>query len=128
MKAAAAQRKFHQLDLAEWPRGLERAIAVVALEPRELAARCGLRFEMSGDDLDAFEGALLGTPSGKHFALVRHRGAPLPGTEVWAHSDSVDLSTDLQEALHVLDLTTKDLAWTHPNIRRSSAKNLLARH
>jgi hypothetical protein len=100
----------------------------VALEPKELAARCGLRFERSEDDLDVFEGAVLGTPSGKYFALVRHARAPATGTEVWTSSASADLRHDLQEALRVLGLTVKDVTWTHPSIQPSRRRPLTAAH
>jgi hypothetical protein len=111
-------RNFRQIQLADWPRGLEQAIAVVAFEPSEIAARCGLRFERSEDDLDVLDGALIGTASGKQFALVRHRGATAPGTELWTRSDSEDLGQDLREALRVLGLSVKDVTWTHPAIRQ----------
>jgi hypothetical protein len=96
------RRNFRQIQLADWPRGLERAIAIVAFEPSEIAARCGLQFERSEDDLD---GALIGTPSGKQFALVRDRGATARGTELWTRSDSEDFGQDLREALRVLGLS-----------------------
>jgi len=82
------QRKLQQIDVRDWPLGLEQAIAVVALEPPVLSARCGVHFQESEDELDRLEGASVSTGQGKVFALVRHRGAPASRTEVSTSSAS----------------------------------------
>ena len=58
-------RDYRQVDVRRWRRGVERPVAVVALEPSELASRCKLRFSESHDDLDHFLGALIEAASGK---------------------------------------------------------------
>ncbi|HYD49560.1 MAG TPA: hypothetical protein VEB21_14485 [Terriglobales bacterium] len=101
---------IRQIPLAEWPEGVETPIALVAWEPMRLRKVCGLAFEESYDDLDAFDGALIEAESGHRFALVRRRHAPAPGTEIWSNgTDSA--RSDLKEVLDTLGLDPDVVTW-----------------
>jgi len=98
---------------SHWRSHMDTVIAVLRQEPDEL----GLRFEDDYDNLDYLRHARLDTPSGKVFALVRHRGAPASGTEVVTRDDSQSLLEDLEDVLTRLHLTREDLVWEHPTIK-----------
>ena len=92
-------------------------MAVVDLEPSDLARRCKITFSETQDDFDLLLGAVIETPSGKHFSLVRHLRSQSPGTEVWTAVDSPDLDADLEEVLEALGLGAGDVTWTAPEVR-----------
>lgn len=100
---------------SHWRAHIDTVIAVLRQEPDQLVDR-GLRFEDDHDGLDVLRHARLEIPSGKVFALVRHRGAPTPGTEVVTRDNSPSLLEDLEDALAQLRLTRDDLVWEHPTI------------
>lgn len=107
-------RGFSQKDLEHWPQGLSYPAAVLRLEPAELTNHYRLRFAESHDDLDRFVAALVETEEGSNFALVRHIGAPGPGTEVWIDEECDDPRNQLAKLLDALDLDETDLTWVAP--------------
>ena len=52
------QQKLRQIDGNVWPQGVSFPVVKLALEPDELAERCGIIFFESYDDLDYFRAAL----------------------------------------------------------------------
>ncbi len=90
---------------------------IATLHPRApaLANLVGLDFAESFDDVDDLQVALIRTPSAKLIALVDHRDAPVPATEV--HADVVDAKTAeglLHEVLAALKLTDAEVSWRRP--------------
>jgi hypothetical protein len=68
--------RFRQIDEGQRRASL-RPIAVLRLEPNELAARYGLKFRP--DERDTGTAALLETESGRQYMLLRQHDAPEPG-------------------------------------------------
>jgi hypothetical protein len=66
------------------------------------------------DDLDALRIARIRVADGRTFALVRHRHAPKPGTQIVMTTPSTDLWGDITAVLSRLQLKLDDLAWRHP--------------
>jgi DNA-binding protein HU-beta len=95
-------------------------IAVLKIEPDQLARRHAIRFRAGYDDLDELRVARIKTPEGGEFALLRHVHAPKPGTEVVALSRSTNVSRDIASILNLLDLTLADVVWRVPTAKRSS--------
>jgi len=99
----------------EWGRDIGTPIAVLRLEPEDLAAR-GLKFERGYDDLDNVRVAWFG----ENIAFVRHERSPCPGTEIvvsgFRPERASEASRDLDAVLRRLSLSTRDLSWTHPDI------------
>jgi hypothetical protein len=114
--AQTASKAVEQLSLDQAERGLAQPIALLRLEPAEIAQKLGIRFESAEDDLDKFQTALLCTVSGKQFALVRYDNSPGTGTEIWVNEKSANISRDLKEALEVLRMELSDVEWMHPDI------------
>ena len=106
---------FGQLPLAEMEAGLARPIATTRIEPAEISRRLGIRFESAKDDLDELQAALIRSPSGRQFALVRHLHQPLPGTDILTNENSRNYAGDLRESLAILKLTLDDMDWVHPD-------------
>lgn len=96
-----------------WPSGDGRPLAVLRLEPAQLATRYGLRFDAGYDNLDAYQRAALAMPGGNQVWLVRHRGDPEPGTVAY-----VDAAQELLQAkaflMQTLGLVTADFRWMAP--------------
>jgi hypothetical protein len=95
-------------------------IAVLRMEPDELAKSRRIKFRSGHDDLDRLRIARIRTADGQTFALVRHLHAPRPGTEIVTVTSSSDLWGDIQGVLERLNLTDKDLAWWHPAAKRAA--------
>lgn len=95
-------------------------IAVLKIEPDQLARRRAIRFRAGYDDLDELRVARIKTPEGGQFALLRHIHAPKPGTEVVALSRSTNVSRDITSILNFLELTDADVVWRVPTSKRSS--------
>ena len=93
---------------------LTKAVAVLRLNPEELSERIGIHFQTAHDDLDMLDWARVIGLSGKPYALVRHRHAPEPGTQIVVPYDSNDLWVDVLDVLDGLNLSERDLAWTSP--------------
>jgi hypothetical protein len=107
---------FTRLHLGDMEHGLAKPIAVLALEPKEITERTGLKFETTRDDLDYLEGALFSTAKGMQAALVRHHHAPNPGTALLVNERTNDLNMALEDALAALGFDVTDLTWMHPDI------------
>ena len=114
MPAVAKERQIEQVALDEVAGGLAQTVATIDLEPDELKTRYGIHFEESEDDLDRLVAALIRPPSGRVFALVRHRHQPSRGTDIVISEHSLDLKADLAEAIHHLRLSRRQLKWLHP--------------
>jgi len=106
-----APRPADTLDLGD-------PIAMLRQEPEDLAKALRLKFRNGHDDLDWLQLARVRTANGRTFALVRHRNAPEPGTEVVAAAPSSDIWEDITAVLERLNLTERDLRWCHPSVRR----------
>lgn len=93
-----------------------RPVAVLKHAPKQLAAASGVQFTAGYDDLDVLDWAQIVGRLGRPCALVRHRNAPEPGTEIVVSSTSPEPWKDLLEVLSVLRLSRDDLKWSHPDI------------
>jgi hypothetical protein len=79
-------------------------VAVVALDPHEIANRLQLELLEDRDDLGEFIGAGFRSHSGRLIAFLRYKGVSMPGTTFYA-----DARDDLTEVLReVLDLCRVD--------------------
>ncbi|HYH83335.1 MAG TPA: hypothetical protein VEX86_26310 [Longimicrobium sp.] len=106
---------FAQTDPVPWPSGHGDTIAVLALLPDALSERYGLRFIEGSDNLDVYEAAAIRLESGRRLGLLRHRGAPVPGTEI--HADGADNSLEaIREFLDGFGLAADDLLWVREDV------------
>ncbi|MEM8884222.1 MAG: hypothetical protein AAGD14_09150 [Planctomycetota bacterium] len=105
---------FRQL-FVEWLPGDMRALCVLRREPPELTRDLGIVFDDSYDNLDMLRYAVIEAPSGRIFGLVRHRGAPGPGTQVLVELGYRRPECGLDEVLVVLGESRDELLWTHPD-------------
>ena len=114
--------KFEQVDVGRWPSGIDKALAVLRLEPEELEPRYGVRFTPGRDDLDEFREAGLRLHSGRPVLLLRYQRSPGPGTMV-----SIDDGDDANEALSELraafGLSARDLTWISDEARPAKRRN-----
>ncbi len=117
----AMMRKRRPSPASEWGNDFGEPIAVLRLEPDELARRHGFDFQSGYDDLDDIQVARVRT-KGRMFALLRHVHSPKPGTEVVALSRSRNMAHDVASILHRLNLDESDLAWKHPTPGRTPAR------
>ncbi len=76
-------KKYINLKFSDWRPDINKAIAVLNYEPDALSEKYTLKFTESYDQLDYFKAAILEVDSSKQFALVRYRGCPSPGAEIW---------------------------------------------
>jgi SWIB/MDM2 domain-containing protein len=118
MPQIANECEIEQVPIGEVAGGLAQPVAIIGLEPDELTKKYGIQFEESKDDLDYLVAALIRPPSGRVFALVRHRHQPNSGTDILISEDSPDLKRDLEEAVRHLRLTRGQLKWVHPDARK----------
>jgi upstream activation factor subunit UAF30 len=118
MPQIANDRQIEQVPISEVAGGLAQPVAIIGLEPHELTERYGIQFEESKDDLDYLVAALIRPPSGRVFALVRHRHQPNSGTDILINEKSADMKRDLEEAVRHLGLTRSQLKWLHPTVKR----------
>ena len=99
----------------KWGKDAGTSIAVLRLEPHDLAAR-GVTFEDGYDDLDHVKIAWLRD----NVALVRHESSPAPGTEiVIAGFRPEHASRALDELALVLErlrLSKEDLSWIRDDL------------
>jgi hypothetical protein len=105
---------YRQVEITDWPSRDCRAIAVLRLEPEELAARLHLSFRDGEDDLDALKHAGVRLRSGEQFLLLRHAHAPKPGTDLYADAGA-DAAALLDRFLLATGLATKDVTWRAPD-------------
>ena len=104
----------------EWGRDLGDPIAVVDLEPHDLAKNRAIVFCSGHDDLDSLSIAVVKAASGREYALLRHDGAPLPGTQILSRAKVDDpklLVVDLLELLTYLNVPIAAVTWTAPRIK-----------
>jgi hypothetical protein len=101
------------------------AIGVLRSEPDQLERGLGLKFRDAHDDLDALRIARIRIADGRTFALVRHRHAPEPGTQIVMTTPSTDFWGDITAVLRRLQLELNDLSWRHPAAKpRQNARTL----
>jgi hypothetical protein len=118
MPQLATERQLEQVPLDAVTGGLAEPVATIKWEPNELEERYGIQFSESQDDLDHLVIALVRPPSGRVFALMRHRHQPNPGTDIVINEESPDLKQDMAEAVRHLGLSRGDLKWLHPAGRK----------
>jgi hypothetical protein len=94
---------------------LTRPVAALRLNPTTLSERLGLRFFSGFDDLDLLDWAEIVGRRGR-YALVYHRNAPRPLTQVVISSTSQDPRREFEDALETMQLTNADVAWIDPEI------------
>ena len=99
----------------EWGKDIGTPIAVLRLEPGDLASR-GVTFESGYDDLDNIKIAWLRD----NVALVRHEGSPVPGTEIVITEFRSEYASralnDLTSVLQSLRLSKEDLSWIRDDL------------
>jgi hypothetical protein len=93
-----------------FPNGAGQPIAILALEPPELAARFGLGFGTGFDDVDYSRFTNYELGDGSHVLLLKHLRAPIAGTEIWADRKA-DWPATIAALLAKLNLTEQDLLW-----------------
>lgn len=103
-----------------FPSGDYRDLAEVRLNPTELAARYGVRFEQRLDDLDSFELAAIVLADGSQAWLLKYRGDQFSGTLVRVDANG-DLSNAKAMLAHALDLGEADFAWVAPGVGATAA-------
>lgn len=91
-------------------------VATIKLPPEHFTQSHQLEFVNSHDDLDSLVFASLNLPSGSTISLVRHQNAPYSGTELYFPPDLPNPSKVLAETLDLLQISTNDLEWVHPQI------------
>jgi hypothetical protein len=104
----------------KWGTDFGEPIAVLRLEPDQLARRGDIKFRRGYDDLDELRVARIRTSGGGRFALLRHVNAPEPGTEVVALIQPTNVSRDIASVLALLELTNDDVTWRRRAATRSS--------
>jgi hypothetical protein len=117
---------IQQIPLAKMERGLACPVATLKLEPAEITRRLGVQFEITRDDLDELDAAVISSGSGRQFALVRHRHQPEPGTDILTNERSSNLGADLRDALRVLKFDPNELRWTHPGIDAKELRQVVS--
>lgn len=100
---------IRQVRIDSW-KGYQ-AIALVRFSPDELAGRLGPEFERGHDDLDETLHAGIEAGSGRRFALLRHVGSPVEGTEILWDVRRDDLAEALVEALDTLGISPSEVEW-----------------
>lgn len=93
-----------------WPSGDSRAVAVIALDPHEIADRLQLELLGDRDDLGEFIGAGLRLHSGRLIAFVRYKDVAMPGTTVYADARD-DLTEVLREVLELCRVNADAVLW-----------------
>ena len=94
-------------------------MAVIRLEPGDLAKNRGIAFTSGYDDLDSLLIAVVKATSGREYALVRHENAPSRGTQILFRTKVKDpkrLVVDLLELLTYLRVPIPAVTWTAPRI------------
>ena len=94
-----------------WPSGDSRPIAVLALDPDELATRHGVIFDDAIDDLDRVQLAAIGLADGSQLWLSKHLGDPNPGTVVRIDAAADPVAARVQ-LLGALGLDGRTFRWT----------------
>lgn len=105
------ERKFNQLKIKDWLPRINKAVAVIKYEPEDLERRLPVIFTESYDDLDYFKIAVMELNNGKQFCLLRYRGNPSSGTEIWISKDSLSINDDTKQILNSLGFKESDLKW-----------------
>jgi hypothetical protein len=90
-------------------------VAVLLKRPEELAREASLQFLEGFDDLDYVTFSAFALPSGRSIALVHHKNAQNPGTEICVVPDELAIPFTIEETLKVLKISVKDLSWIHPD-------------
>jgi hypothetical protein len=107
---------IEQVQPQPWANGHGECIAVLAASPTWLADHYELQFFEGFDNLDDYRAAAVRLPSGRILGLLRHAGAPDPGTEV--HADPLDDPDHaVSELLDALGLPSSACTW----MRRGTA-------
>lgn len=87
---------------------------VVQAEPMDFERRLDIRFQETFDNLDRAQIAILETSAGTRFALLRHRGAPIKGTEI-AMVDPEVKRTEIDALIKEMGLSSSDVIWRKPS-------------
>jgi hypothetical protein len=106
---------FTQIEPSPWPSGHGDLVAVISTPIEILSDRYGLSLFQGSDNLDAYRAAAVRLRSGRHVGLLRHEGAPVPGTEL--HADAADdFLSALREFLDAFELSADDLQWVREDV------------
>ena len=99
-----------QVERGNWPNGQAVPMAVIALEPPELAGRLRMRFRRRLEEFDMVESALIQLSSGVRVELVRQVNNPFPGTQLWVE-ESLDPEDVIAEFLADAGLPGESITW-----------------
>ncbi|MFO6445670.1 hypothetical protein ACLBKU_00860 [Erythrobacter sp. NE805] len=103
---------MEQVGLADWPEGLDFALAVVR---DDAVPRFGLRFEACEEDgLGLHFVAIVRTEAGL-FALRRGVGAPAPGTQVWCVADGAPTAERIAAFCRAVGIDQSEVTWRAPS-------------
>jgi hypothetical protein len=107
--------RVQQLPAKKWPSAKTEPLGVLVPEPDELEKRCDLVFVTEHDDLDEVRVAVVEVKgSDREYGLLRYRGAPRRGTEVYRAVSRRDRVKDLTELIDALGLKPSEVQtlWT----------------
>ncbi|MFH2061041.1 MAG: hypothetical protein ABIJ59_19410 [Pseudomonadota bacterium] len=102
---------FKQLKVKEWLPTINKAVAVLKYEPDDLEKKLSIKFNESHDELDYFKIAVFELVNKKQFCLIRYKGNPSSGTEIWITNESLDINNEIDEILNNLQFNESDLKW-----------------
>jgi hypothetical protein len=102
---------FSQINLKDWSLSINKPIAVINLDPIELEGKLKIKFNQSFDDLDYYNIAVMELQNGKQFCLVRYRGNPFKGTEIWVSDKIENIEMELNGILNALNIDLSCLSW-----------------
>lgn len=128
LSASRATRKrpkpgqIKQIDIGNWPIGLEQDAALLDLTPADLTKRVGARFAPGADGLDGFQAAILQLTPSVCVALQSYDNYPVPGTKLIVDAKN---PTAINLAVSKLGLRRGDFKWVSPDFKQSLTSALV---
>jgi hypothetical protein len=106
---------YTQIEPVPWPSGHGEMVAVLTLSPETLGERHDLEFAAGSDNLDAYVAAAVRLGSGRAVGLLRHRGSPAPGAELYVDAGD-DYLEAIREFFDCFGLTSGSLDWVREDV------------
>ena len=99
-----------QLNVDDWPRGLDATVAIVKLSLEELSLRLSLPVQCTYDGLGEFFVCLFEVPSGRQYALTQRKG-DIQRAEIVVNWFTDCILSDVEEILSLCSLSYSDVIW-----------------